>query len=798
MSEEAVRQTRSQKRAREKDSPPRSTEPSDDADGESKRPKVDPPEPTIQAPAMPKPDLLVAQDGQTRTRVGSDDEMERDQEPEQEQEQKQEQEQEQEQQQQQQEEEQQQQQEEEQQEQDQEQDQDQDQSRLPLSLVLPLASQPVKDDGERTQRHQTADPNTDNRTDCHDKTSMVRAETVTDTDTKSQSRPAEAKLPGGLLATGEVKATIKVEVQTGEQPVDMSTSKGSIKRENNPHSPDDDDDVIILSDNDSPSPPMNGLSHFKELDTDLLMKSSPEERERIIKQLKEELRLEEAKLVLLKKLRQSQIQRDTLQKPSGPSGSSAPPPLIRGTIAGNKASQQILTGRSSGTVIPPPLVRGGQQASSKHGQIIMPPLVRGAQQIQALRQQQQQQLAASGGSGSGPPPLLLGPRNSVPTSQGQRLMVQPGLIRVGGTNTLVSASLKNCQSGSSGLSVVGVNDSPASRQAAAKLALRKQLEKTLLEIPPPKPPAPEFNFLPSAANNEFIYLVGLEEVVQNLLDTIHRGKTGLSLSKTNKKEPFICTQCSTDFTCRWRQDKTKNGAILCEDCMSSNQKKALKAEHTNRLKAAFVKALQQEQEIEQRIIQQTSSAVSHSTSGSSSSSSLTSAMKVEQLVSQQLKQAQARASSLQHHHQSSRGHNIVHHHSIKSSQGQLSHGSVSSVGVRGVPHSFSSSSQLQSAVAAAALVSRPGKHAYVPHRSVQSSKVSSSGIAGSRIISGGSASATAWKKQSNSNTGVRMAYVNPSLTGHKTSATVDARQREYLLDMIPSRSSISQAANTWK
>lgn len=77
--------------------------------------------------------------------------------------------------------------------------------------------------------------------------------------------------------------------------------------------------------------------------------------------------------------------------------------------------------------------------------------------------------------------------------------------------------------GSSSLSV-GVNDSPASRQAAAKLALRKQLEKTLLEIPPPKPPAPEFNFLPSAANNEFIYLVGLEEVVQNLLDTIHRGR----------------------------------------------------------------------------------------------------------------------------------------------------------------------------------------------------------------------------------------------------------------------------------
>ncbi|XP_027877116.1 transcriptional repressor p66 alpha isoform X5 [Xiphophorus couchianus] len=708
MSEEAVRQTRSQKRALEREAAPQSVDLSN-VDNESKKPKLDPSDPASEAQTKPKPDLLLAQDAASRTRPGSDPETE----PE--------------------------------------------QSRLPLPLVSPPTSQSVKDDRDRTQRHQTAESGSDNRIHCND-----RARTEPTTDQKSRLRQTEPKASGGILAAGEVKATIKVEVQT-EQPVDMSTTKG-IKREKRPPSPED-DDVIILSDNDSPSPPMNGLSHFKELDTDLLMKSSPAERERIIKQLKEELRLEEAKLVLLKKLRQSQIQRDTLQKPSGLSGSSAPPPLIRGTISSNKGSQQILTGRSSGTVIPPPLVRGGQQVSSKHGsQIIMPPLVRGAQpisvspqQIHALRQQQQQQqqqqLAATGGSGSGPPPLLLGTRNSATTAQGQRGMVQSGLIRVGNSaNTLASASgLKASSLGSGGISVVGVNDSPASRQAAAKLALRKQLEKTLLEIPPPKPPAPEFNFLPSAANNEFIYLVGLEEVVQNLLDTIHRGKTGVPLSKQVIRDPFICTQCNTDFTCRWRQDKAKGGVVLCEDCMSSNQKKALKAEHTNRLKAAFVKALQQEQEIDQRIIQQVSSPVSHSTS--SSASSAASSLKAEQLVSQQLKQVQARVSSLQHHHQANRGANILHHHSIKqSSQGHLSHG-VSSLGMRGVPHSFSSSSQLQSAVAAAALVSRPG---------------------------------------------VTMAYVNPSLTGHKTSATVDARQREYLLDMIPSRSPISQTANTWK
>ncbi|XP_041698521.1 transcriptional repressor p66 alpha isoform X2 [Coregonus clupeaformis] len=692
--------------------------------------------------------------------------------------------------------------------------------RLTLPLVLP--SQPANEQ-EQDPALKQSEQSLENRTERNDRSDQVRVKSEMHLDGQNRTVRSEPKVASSMMTSTEVKATIKVEVQTGEQALDMSTSRGSIKSEKRPPSlddddDDDDDDVIILSDNDSCSPPMNGLNHFNELDTDLLMKSRPEERDRIIKQLKEELRLEEAKLVLLKKLRQSQIQKDALQKPSGLSGSAAPPSLIRGSITASKGSQQVVSGRSLGTVIPPPLVRGGQQISSKHGshnsQIIMPPLVRGAlpiavspQQIQSLRQQQQQQLSGSVSGGSGPPPLLLAPRANVPGSQAQRGLMQSGLIRVGNVNnasllvnisqastTNMKGSSITSQSGNSSVSVVNVNDSPAARQAAAKLALRKQLEKTLLEIPPPKPLAPELNFLPSAANNEFIYLVGLEDVVQNLLDSMMRAKTGMPPDKPAIKEPFTCIQCSTDFTCRWRQDKAKGGTILCADCMSSNQKKALKAEHTNRLKAAFVKALQQEQEIEQRILQQAASPVSHTPSSSSSSSSSS-----PSVMSQQLKQvqAQARASSLQHQHlhhhqQQNRGHSIARHHSnIKQSpQGQVSRGGVPSVGARSVSHSFSSSSsQLQSAVAAAALVSRPGKHAPV-RPAAQGSKGSSSG-------NSSRAQATAWRKQNNINTGVTMAYVNPSLPVHKTSSTVDARQREYLLDMIPSRP-ISQTANTWK
>ncbi|XP_014433672.2 transcriptional repressor p66-alpha isoform X7 [Pelodiscus sinensis] len=539
---------------------------------------------------------------------------------------------------------------------------------------------------------------------------LLGTDIKTEGDIKIKTDPGAGKVQG-LLKGGEVKATIKVEVQTSDEPVDMSTSKSDLKREKRVPSP----DIIVLSDNEPSSPRMNGLTKIalRETNTEALMKSSPEERERMIKQLKEELRLEEAKLVLLKKLRQSQIQKET-------------------------TTQKTSSTRIPGTVIPPPLVRGGQQSSSKLGsqqntQIVMPPLVRGAQPI-SVSPQQIHNIRQH--SSTGPPPLLLAPRASIPSIQiqGQRI-IQQGLIRVANvpnTSLLVNipqaspTSIKGTTVTSqanatttSVASIVNSNDSPASRQAAAKLALRKQLEKTLLEIPPPKPPAPEMNFLPSAANNEFIYLVGLEEVVQNLLET--QGKVSVAALS---QEPYMCAQCKTDFTCRWREEK--NGTIMCETCMTSNQKKALKAEHTNRLKAAFVKALQQEQEIEQRILQQTVSPVQ---------------TKSEPIV-----------------------------HSLKQTSSQLSRGAAGTP--RGVLHAFSQSPKLQNASSAAALGSRPGKHAERP-------------------VSKGNS--TTWKKTP-INTGGALAFVNPSITVHKTSA-VD-RQREYLLDMIPPRS-IPQSA-TWK
>ncbi|XP_064416650.1 transcriptional repressor p66-beta isoform X2 [Latimeria chalumnae] len=382
----------------------------------------------------------------------------------------------------------------------------------------------------------------------------------------------------------------------GDEPVDMSSRKSDPDHERLTPSP----DVIVLSDNEVSSPRCSSRMEemLKSANLEMFKGKDTEERQQIIKQLRDELRLEEARLVLLKKLRQSQVQKENVVQKT---------PVVQ-----NAAS-----------VVQPSPAHSGQQVLSK---LPSRPGVQGVEP-QNLRTAQSHSVIRSA-TNSNLPHLLMSQRVIAPNPaqlQAQRVTPKPSLVRT--TTPNLSAAVSYQQQSSSSVpsprtssSAIYMNlpahiqqgavnrvssplpspsalSDPASSQAAAKLALRKQLEKTLLEIPPPKPPAPLLHFLPSAANSEFIYMVGLEEVVQSVIDS--QGKGCLPLARV---DPFFCAQCRTDFTPHWKQEK--NGKILCEQCMTSNQKKALKAEHTNRLKNAFVKALQQEQEIEQRLQQQ--------------------------------------------------------------------------------------------------------------------------------------------------------------------------------------------------
>ncbi|XP_008419795.1 transcriptional repressor p66-beta isoform X3 [Poecilia reticulata] len=526
-----------------------------------------------------------------------------------------------------------------------------------------------------------------------------------------------------------------------DEPVDMSAGRRcEVDRDRQTPSP----DVIILSDNEASSPRTTPRpeERMHQANLEIFKGKTGEERQQMIKALREELRLEEARLVLLKKLRQSQMQKENVvQKvPAVQSSASSiqPPPIHSSSGIGklpvrpglhNTEPQNLRTAqghtviRSANTSLPPMLMSQrviapspsqlqGQRVSSKTG---MP-----RSSSSSMTSAASQQVAASQRSSSSAMYMNLAHMQAA---------AAVGASGVTGGLAGASAVSPSTMSGSASGAVSSMADQ-ASSQAAAKLALRKQLEKTLLEIPPPKPPAPLLHFLPSAANSEFIYMVGLEEVVQSVLDS--QGKFRGSLARM---EPFFCAQCRTDFTPHWKQEKS--GRILCEQCMTSNQKKALKAEHTNRLKNAFVKALQQEQEIEQRLQQQAALSPSSAATGSNVS-------KTDTMIRQHaLRQAQQPQASLQ------RG---------------LSNSA------RGVLSNFAQASQLS--VASSLMGMSSAKHC-------------GSGGSSNRLQHDS-------RRQIYNIPGLNIAYLNPAAVGaHKTSSLAD-RQREYLLDMIPPRS-ISQS-----
>ncbi|XP_036142317.1 transcriptional repressor p66-alpha isoform X2 [Monomorium pharaonis] len=360
---------------------------------------------------------------------------------------------------------------------------------------------------------------------------------------------------------------------------------------------------------DSDEGDMPPLLPIKELSSDELA-----ERERMLRKYKEELKSEEMKLVLLKKLRQSQQLKENIA--AAPKVLSKLPPPVTAQQVPHRAGKA-----------PPPLLKGQpapSRSSSLHAPppgMVLPPTA-GRNAIPSTGGMPPNMVIPQPPHPRGRPPSVAAATVSsyhAPTDRTERSTKDPTPTPA---HQLLAGSQENKTTTSLSTPVNSEqekttrDETPAQRQAAAKMALRKQLEKTLLQIPPPKPPPPEMHFVPNPSNTEFIYLVGLEHVV----DFITKEP-----AVPPPPEPFECSQCKTDFTPVWKWEKPLPGGkkdsprgqhatfqrpsagrdprVICEHCVTTNVKKALKAEHTNRLKTAFVKALQQEQEIEQRLAQ---------------------------------------------------------------------------------------------------------------------------------------------------------------------------------------------------
>eukprot|EP00794_Sanderia_malayensis_P009729 gene9729-10722_t len=149
-------------------------------------------------------------------------------------------------------------------------------------------------------------------------------------------------------------------------------------------------------------------------------------------------------------------------------------------------------------------------------------------------------------------------------------------------------------------------DTQASKHSAAKAALRRQLEQTLLQIPPPRPPEADWRVIPNVNSMDFMMLIGLDETVDMILECDGKPTLKRVLTDMLPGNPIICDQCGMDFSPLWKhrgssKQQQQQAGVLCEKCSLANTKKELKAEHTSRLKSAFLLALKQEQEIEEKI-----------------------------------------------------------------------------------------------------------------------------------------------------------------------------------------------------
>ena len=171
------------------------------------------------------------------------------------------------------------------------------------------------------------------------------------------------------------------------------------------------------------------------------------------------------------------------------------------------------------------------------------------------------------------------------------------------------------------------------RKTQAKKALRNQLERDLLNIPSPKPLLQDILFISNPSSLEFQPYIGLEDVVQCLyeLQTDRQRLPQRFTDRAQIDEPYICDHCGTDFTIRWWKHFNTNQQtnILCDRCKKQVTRRTLKSDHSALLKNVFVSAMEQEKEIEktfQTLIKQqqkTNPSRPSSTTSSSSSKPIT-------------------------------------------------------------------------------------------------------------------------------------------------------------------------------
>ncbi|KAK6727461.1 hypothetical protein RB195_005260 [Necator americanus] len=323
------------------------------------------------------------------------------------------------------------------------------------------------------------------------------------------------------------------------------------------------------------------------------------ERTLMIKQCEAELRLEEAKLTMLKKIKASQMlatqklheAKKTVPHMSLNNAGGAYKPLVAPPL--HKNASTPANGKSSVASSRPNPVLGLAGLTPQQQQ----ELLRSAQANPAALQALLMQAAKSGQSPAQALAALFA--NHASTSSQAATMAQQLKEQRAKEEQLLkeqAAAASQANTAAQQAKLLAAQ-TPQQRAATARQAFRMQADKQLMQqISAPKAPPIDLFFIPNGSQPDFCYLIGLDLVVQRVLKD-------KNVYRTVSEVPYECEECGTDFTPSWKAIGTSatDMHLYCEQCVRTAQKRKIRTDHTNVLKKAYNKINSQEKEFEKQI-----------------------------------------------------------------------------------------------------------------------------------------------------------------------------------------------------
>lgn len=136
-----------------------------------------------------------------------------------------------------------------------------------------------------------------------------------------------------------------------------------------------------------------------------------------------------------------------------------------------------------------------------------------------------------------------------------------------------------------------VEQTAAQKLAAAKVAVSKQLEQSLQQLPSLLTTPYDLVLIPPSNHLEYTASIGLEAVVNHLL---------ANTSTTRPPQPpKTCGSCGTDHSTKWME--RKDACVCCESCYRKDKKKLVAKQQEERIGGLLIRAGQQEKSIEKAL-----------------------------------------------------------------------------------------------------------------------------------------------------------------------------------------------------